>query len=214
MRLMSILVIGVMVPGIAAAQAVPPPLSTDNAASHMVRAAGMPLRDGALPPGTLTVRIVQGGFSGNLGGQSVQAEVLGGKVEVATTGADGRAQFAHLPVGSQIHASAVVDGERLESETFAMPAESGVRVLLVAGGGATTAPAAGDEAAPPGIVAATMFESPGGVVETASSASAPEPAATGGVAIVRIALALATALACTLFVLSRRYRLVRRGADA
>ena len=212
MRLMNILVIGVMVPGVAAAQAVPPALSTDNAASHMVRAAGMPLRDGALPPGTLTVRIVQGGFSGNLGGQSVQVEVLGGKVEVATTGADGRAQFAHLPFGSQVHTSTVVDGERLESETFAMPAESGVRVLLVAGGGATTAPAPGDET--PGIVASTMFESPGGVVETAPSASGPEPAATGGVVVVRMTLAAATVLACALFVLSRRYRLVRRAGDA
>ena len=105
MRLMNILVIGVMVPGVAAAQAVPPALSTDNAASHMVRAAGMPLRDGALPPGTLTVRIVQGGFSGNLGGQSVQVEVLGGPsptIRVRFRGLPGRTyevQTAADPAG-------------------------------------------------------------------------------------------------------------------
>jgi hypothetical protein len=105
-----------------------------SATQHVpaTRAAGSPLRDGAIPPGMLTVRVVRGSFSNNLANVNVLAEITGGTTETAKTGADGRAQFAHLPVGSMVHASATVDGETLTSETFEMPAEAGVRLLLVA----------------------------------------------------------------------------------
>ena len=50
------------------------------------------------------------------------------------------------PPGARVHASAVVDGERLESTTFDVPAAGGVRTILVAGlglgtGGGAPAPA-------------------------------------------------------------------------
>jgi hypothetical protein len=93
----------------------------------------MALQDGTLPPGTLTERVVQGSFSGNVAGVRVTLEVIGGTARQATTGADGRAQFAHLAVGSRVRVIATVAGERLVSESIVMPAESGIRVLLVAG---------------------------------------------------------------------------------
>jgi hypothetical protein len=86
----------------------------------------------------LTVRVVEGAFTRDFVNQLVEVEVVGGKIESARTGPDGRAQFAHLPIGARVHAWSAVDDERLESDSFEMPAESGVRVLLVAGSGAGT----------------------------------------------------------------------------
>ena len=121
-----------LVPALCAAQTALP----DSAATQMVRAAGMPLNDGALAPGTLTVRVVEGAFTRDIANQVVEVEVAGGKIESARTGPDGRAQFAHLPIGARVRAWATIDGERLESDGFEMPGQSGVRVLLVAGAGA------------------------------------------------------------------------------
>jgi hypothetical protein len=129
--------------------------ATAGSASHQVRAAGMPLYDGTLPPGIMTVRVVQGGFSNDLPDQAVTVTVLGGRTEVQHTGSDGRATFGHLPIGSRVRAWAVVSGDRLESDLFEMPTESGVRVLLIAGGA--------------GVEAATSWPI---VTSTASPASA------------------------------------------
>jgi hypothetical protein len=125
----------VLVPGLCAGQTASP----HAAATQMVRAAGMPLKDGALPPGMLTVRLVEGAFTRNLADQLVEVEVSGGKIESARTGADGRAQFAHLPIGARVRAWATVGGERLESDVFDMPAEGGIRLLFVAGASAGAA---------------------------------------------------------------------------
>jgi hypothetical protein len=122
----------VLVPALGAGQTVAP----SAGATQMVRAAGMPLNDGALAPGILTVRVVEGAFTRDFANQLVEVEVAGGKIDSARTGPDGRAQFAHLPIGAGVRVWSVVEGERLQSDTFAMPAESGVRVLLVAGSGA------------------------------------------------------------------------------
>ena len=111
----------------------------------MVRAAGMPLNDGALAPGMLTVRVVEGAFVRDIANQLVELEIAGGKIESGRTGPDGRAQFAHVPVGARVRATVSVDGERLESESFEMPTESGVRLLLVASANAG-APASGNTA--------------------------------------------------------------------
>jgi hypothetical protein len=126
-----VFVIG-LVPALGAAQTALP----NSAATQMVRAAGMPLNDGALAPGILTVRVVEGAFTRDIANQVVEVEVTGGKIESARTGPDGRAQFAHLPVGARVRAWAAVDGARLESDSFDMPVQSGVRVLLVAGSNA------------------------------------------------------------------------------
>jgi len=177
-----------LVPALCAAQTVVP----DSAATQMVRAAGMPLNDGALAPGTLTVRVVEGAFTRDIANQLVEVEVAGGKIEAARTGPDGRAQFAHLPVGGRVRAWASVEGERLESDSFDIPAQSGVRVLLVAGPGAD-APAQLPPNHPP------LPHAP------AAAPAAPASASGEGVLAVRAVLLTATIFAFGI-VLFRRPR--------
>ena len=129
----------ILLPALCAAQTSLP----NDAATQMVRAAGMPLNDGALAPGMLTVRIVEGAFTRDLANQVVELEVAGGRIESARTGPDGRAQFAHLPIGARVRATSVVGDERLESNSFDVPPQSGVRLLLVAGADADAPVSAG-----------------------------------------------------------------------
>ena len=127
----------------------------------MVRAAGMPLADGELAPGMLTVRIVKGAFEGDLAGIEVVADVGGGASLRARTGDRGRAEFGHLPVGATVRVSATVGSERMESEPFQLPATSGVRILLVAtGDGSAIAPAIRN-ATPVDALPAVPLASPG-----------------------------------------------------
>lgn len=92
---------------------------------------GIPLPAADLPPGTVTVRVVRGDISNNLRDQVV--ELHGGPtVLTAKTDENGRAQFSGLASGTRVHAVSVVDDSRLTSETFAVPATGGVRILLVA----------------------------------------------------------------------------------
>lgn len=161
-----------------------------DGAARMVRAAGMPLNDGALAPGTLTVRVVQGAFTGNLAGLTVTIDIDGQAPKSAATGADGRAEFAHLPIGARVHASAVVGDERLESERFAMPAESGVRLLLVTGDefvDTATAPAVSPGAAP-------ATEAPPPVVARSDAGATPDDG-TAGITAFRTLVVTATFLA-------------------
>jgi hypothetical protein len=121
---------------------------------------GVPLPAPELPNGTLTVRVVRGEVTDNVAGQPV--ELHGGpSVLTATTDAQGRAHFSGLAPGTRVHAVAVVDGRRVTSETFAVPAQGGVRILLVAPA-AGAAPPAGSGVAPgaPGAGAASPPPAP------------------------------------------------------
>lgn len=91
---------------------------------------GRPLPDAAVPAGTVTVRVVRGGFDKNVPNQPVTFTIDGETREV-TTDAEGRAQVTGLRTGTSVRAVAVVNGERLASETFVMGA-TGMRVALVA----------------------------------------------------------------------------------
>jgi len=108
---------------------------------------GQAIPAGELPAGSVTVRVVRESVGNNLAGVPVELHGAG-DVRKSTTATDGRAQFAAVPVGVQVHATAVVDGERLESTTFDVPAAGGMRTILVAGlelgtvGGAAPAPPA------------------------------------------------------------------------
>lgn len=203
-----------------AAQAPPPGRDGTQA---MVRAAGMALQDGTLAPGSLTVRIVEGNFSGNLAGIDVDLDVSGEGAKRMPTGADGRAAFAHLPIGASVQASAVVHGERLQSERFTMPAEAGIRLLFVAGGefvdtatkdgaqaippiAAGSAPPLPDGAAPPS--AATPAASAGPVQRGTAPASGPDE----GVAVLRVVMIVLTLAAFALVGL-QQWRRRRPGAD-
>lgn len=183
----------------------------------MVRAAGMALQDGTLAPGSLTVRVVQGDFSGNLAGIDVVLDVSGEGAKRAPTGADGRAAFAHLPVGATVQASAVVNGERLQSEPFTMPADAGIRLLFVAGGEfVDTATKEGAQAIPP-IGAGSAPPLPGGAAPPAASPEAGPGTTTaaapdGGVATLRAVVIVLTVAAFALVGL-QQWRRRRPGTD-
>lgn len=122
----------------------------------LAQMSGTPLPSGDLPAGTVSVRVVRGDLTNNVAGQPV--ELHGGAGDRrATTDESGRATFAGLPAGARVHVLAVVDGQRLESQNFDVPAEGGVKVMLVAGAtagaAASSAPAAAaTAAAEPGTV--------------------------------------------------------------
>lgn len=181
MRCSLALAIALAAPAGLIAQAPPP---GGDGAKAMVRAAGMALQDGTLAPGSLTVRVVQGNFSGNLAGIDVVLDVSGEGAKSVPTGVDGRAAFAHLPIGATVVASAVVNGEQLQSEPFTMPAEAGIRLLFVAGGEfVDTATKEGAQAIPP-IGAGSAPPLPDGAAPSVAAArgapGAPAPPAPAG----------------------------------
>jgi hypothetical protein len=118
---------------------------------------GVPLPTNDLPVGTVSVRVVRGSLSNNITNHPV--ELRGGVEKRAVTDAQGRAQFTNLPPGTIVRATTTIDGTRLESESFSVPASGGVRLMLVAraagqspGAGASVATPAGSSAPQPGTV--------------------------------------------------------------
>jgi hypothetical protein len=119
-----------------------------------------------LPTGTVTVRVIRQTIMNVAPGIDVELHGAG-DVRHATTGPEGRAEFPSLPAGARVHAVAVVDGERLRSIEFDVPAAGGVRTMLAAGVGvgemvnggpapsaaAPAAPVASAPAAQPGQLA-------------------------------------------------------------
>ena len=187
----TLLLVLLLTPGVSAAQ------SIEAGAQHLARAAGMPLNDGTIPPGMLTVRIVEGAFTRDIPSVQVEVTVDGGTVQRAVSGADGRAQFAHLPFGGQVHAIAIVADERLESETFQMPAQSGVRLLFVTGTGSTAGSGLPDTPAPPPVA-------PTAILPTTPTPPPVADSGTTGVAVIRAVLATATVSAFGFLVMTRR----------
>jgi hypothetical protein len=118
------------------------------------QASGVPLPAADVPVGTVSVRVVRGSFANNLTGVDVTFDV-NGKTTTMKTDAAGRVQIAGLAPGTTLKASAVVDGERLESQSVTI-GTTGIRFVLVASGGATpeasNAPAAPAAAAVRGSV--------------------------------------------------------------
>ena len=93
---------------------------------------GIPRQDSAVPQGSVTVRLIRGDLANRITDQAVELFV-DGKPLSAKTDAEGRAQFDKLMVGKTLKAVAVVDGERLESQEFQVPASGpGIRLMLVA----------------------------------------------------------------------------------
>jgi hypothetical protein len=100
---------------------------------------GIPLPVADLAPGTVTVRVVRGTITNVIAGQVV--ELTGGASPLsAKTNDSGRAEFNGLQPGTRVKASTTVDGERIESQEFAVPATGGIRVALVATGAAAHKP--------------------------------------------------------------------------
>ena len=92
---------------------------------------GIPRPVTDLPNGAISVRLIRGDLSNNISNHPVELHV-GSKVQTVKTDQSGRAQFDALSPGTAVKAVAVVDGERLESQEFPMPAQGGIRVMLVA----------------------------------------------------------------------------------
>ncbi len=92
---------------------------------------GVPLPVADLPAGTVTVRVVRGAMTNVIPNQEV--ELSGGpSVMKAKTNEAGRAEFSGLTPGTSVKATAIVNGERLESQQFTVPSNGGTRVALVA----------------------------------------------------------------------------------
>jgi hypothetical protein len=92
--------------------------------------AGKALPASELPTGSITVRVVRRAIGNNVTGQSVTVTV-GGKAQTATTDDQGRAEFKSLPPGAEGRAEATVNGEHLQSDPFQVPAQGGLRVILI-----------------------------------------------------------------------------------
>jgi hypothetical protein len=95
------------------------------------RMSGVPLPVSDLPVGTVTVRVVRGSMTNVIPDQLV--ELAGGPSQrSAKTNESGRAEFTGLAPGTRVKASTTVNGERLESQEFAVAASGGIRIALVA----------------------------------------------------------------------------------
>ena len=92
---------------------------------------GIPRPTGDVPAGTLSVRLIRGSLSNNIANHPVELHV-GSKVTTVKTDDTGHAKFPGVEIGSTVKAIAVVDGERLESREFPLPAQTGVVLMLVA----------------------------------------------------------------------------------
>jgi hypothetical protein len=110
---------------------------------------GVPLPVGDLPAGSVIVRVIRGTLANNVAGHPVDL-VVDGTPRRQNTNASGRAEFSGLHPGVRVKASVVIDGERLDSQEFPVPAAGGIRLLLVASDPGAAAPTAegGPAAAP------------------------------------------------------------------
>lgn len=98
---------------------------------------GQPLQVGDLPPGVVVIRVIRRSFAENIPAQRVHLQVGQDDRQVeATTDESGRARFDGLRIGETVRVVASVEGETLGSGPFEIPADGGVRMLLVAGVGA------------------------------------------------------------------------------
>ena len=132
---------------IGAAVAAPPASARQM---DLKQVAGVPLPVPDVPAGTVTVRVIRGALTNNIPDQPIELTVAG-QIRKATTDATGRAQFSGLEPGVEVSAMAMVGAERLQSQTFRIPASGGIRLLLVATdtNAAATAPAGAATASSP-----------------------------------------------------------------
>jgi hypothetical protein len=113
--------------------------------------AGIPRPVDDLPTGSVSVRLIRGQLANNISGHPIDLQV-DDKVVTVKTDEGGRAQFDKLRPGATLKAVAIVDGERLESQTFRAPAQGGIRVMLVATDSSRAEAAAPAPAAVPGQI--------------------------------------------------------------
>jgi hypothetical protein len=91
---------------------------------------GVPLPASDLPSGTVSVRLIRGSFANNLSNVEVTF-VVDGRPRTLKTDDAGRTQVTGLPRGATVMATAVVDGEKLETQSVTV-GDGGVRFVLAA----------------------------------------------------------------------------------
>jgi hypothetical protein len=110
---------------------------------------GIPRPDPQLQTGVVTVRVIRGSFDNPV--VSLTVDLVGSSQPMkATTDDAGRAEFRGVQAGARVKAVAVIAGERIESQEFAMPGSGGVRLALVAAGPAGSSSAPSPPPADPG----------------------------------------------------------------
>lgn len=124
------------------------------AGAQIAAAIGKPLPSSDLPVGTVSVRIVAGSPANPVIGTDVTL-VVGGTPRLARTDTAGRVFFKDLPPGATVQAKVTdEDKKEITSDSFELPSDSGVRLLLstkpfqAGGGGAPFAGGAGGQAMP------------------------------------------------------------------
>lgn len=119
-----------------------------------IEMSGIPLPSRDLPDGAVSVRVIRGQLSNNVVDHPVDL-ISGDETQTVSTDESGRAQFSGLAPGTMVHAATEVDGNRLESQPFAIPATGGIRLMLVAPieGAASGDTGGAGGTAQPGVVA-------------------------------------------------------------
>jgi hypothetical protein len=91
---------------------------------------GVPLPATDLPAGSVSVRVIRGGFDKNVPDQPV-VFTIDGVAKTVKTDAQGRAQVDKIKTGANVTASTSIDGATLTSQQVTIAA-SGIRFVLVA----------------------------------------------------------------------------------
>jgi hypothetical protein len=101
------------------------------------RVVGRPLPDPGMPPGTVSVRVARKMPVNAVAGVEVSAIIknAGGDLRkrALTTDDSGRVLFEGIQAGGEFKAEVNVDGEHLQTETFTMPSQGGLRTMLISG---------------------------------------------------------------------------------
>jgi hypothetical protein len=114
---------------------------------------GRALPDRGMPTGTVSVRVARKMPANAVAGSEVSAIIknAGGDLRrrALKTDDSGRVLFEGMVPGDEFRAEVNVDGEHLQTDTFTMPTEGGIRTMLISGvaGGGGPAGEPGGEAA-------------------------------------------------------------------
>jgi hypothetical protein len=164
-------------------------VSRAEAQMDIKQASGVPLPDNSLPAGTVSVRVVRDSFANNLAGVDVVFTIDGASRTVKTN-ESGRALVNGLKPGARVQATAIVDGQRLQSQEISVGSTATRFVLVASGSGASaSAPASATAATPTGPFAAAAGTAVGQMdLKQASGIPLPDnslPAGTVSVRVVR-----------------------------
>lgn len=92
---------------------------------------GIPRPSDTVPAGSVSVRLVRGQLSNVIVDHPVEFNV-NDRAQTVKTDPSGRAILPGVPEGAVVNVAAVVDGERLESQEFQMPPQTGIVLMLTA----------------------------------------------------------------------------------